>query len=160
MSLVHCIYASAAAPGLTAADLRDLVETSRHNNERLGISGILLYVEGSFFQVLEGNGSVVAPLYAAIQRDLRHTNITQIICESIPCRSFAGWSMGYLSISRDELSNIVGIRSFSTQHDLAGLAEGRAKKLLTAFGQGRWRQRVQHVQLSSPASLQEAVCRS
>ena len=160
MSLVHCIYASAAAPDLTPTGVRELVEASRHNNERLGISGMLLYVEGSFFQVLEGDSATVSALYATIQRDPRHTHITQIICESIPRRTFAGWSMGYLALSRSELTDIVGIPTISTQHDLASLAEGRAKKLLTAFSRGRWRQRVQNTQLFSPAPFQETACRS
>ncbi|MCK7501422.1 MAG: BLUF domain-containing protein [Comamonadaceae bacterium] len=52
--LAHCIYASAAAQPLDAAVPARMLEASRANNRRLGITGMLLYADGSFFQVLEG----------------------------------------------------------------------------------------------------------
>ncbi|MEQ8496099.1 MAG: BLUF domain-containing protein, partial [Gammaproteobacteria bacterium] len=92
MSLIHCIYASAATAPLDAAQRRELLRVARANNRRLGVTGILLYVDGSFFQVLEGEADVVDELFLRIAGDPRHANVTEIIRERIAQRAFPDWS--------------------------------------------------------------------
>lgn len=153
MPLIHCIYASGAAPGCTDAEIQDLLTRSREQNALAGVTGILVSAEGSFFQVLEGEAAVVDALYARIASDRRHTRVTLIIREPIARRAFANWSMGYLSMTSAGLASLlrgkasVRSRLASAQPALAGHAwlsqvdEGRAKKLLAAFAGGRWRSR-------------------
>jgi hypothetical protein len=59
--LIHCIYASSGAPEFHEADIPALLQTTRENNARLDVTGMLLYVQGSFFQVLEGPAEKVDP---------------------------------------------------------------------------------------------------
>lgn len=138
--LVHLIYCSAAVKPFSKRELAELLAVARRFNATNGITGMLLYAEGSFFQVLEGEPSAVESLFAHIGRDRRHQRVTMIIREPIASRSFSDWSMGFADISPAELDEIVGANDFLTRGDsLVNIGPGRAKKLLDAFRQGRWR---------------------
>lgn len=140
--LTHCIYASAARQPFDAAALRELLDASRLRNEHAGITGMLLYADGSFFQVIEGPAAAVSALFACIAADPRHEQVTRIIEEPIPRRSFGNWSMGFPTNGED-LSQVPGFNDFFGHAGcLARLDAGRARKLLAAFGAGRWRQRL------------------
>jgi hypothetical protein len=122
------------------SELEELLTKSRLNNAILGITGILLFNEGSFFQVLEGEKTAVELLYEKISKDKRHNKATKIIMEPIKERSFANWSMGYPELTSEEIANIPGLNDFFTRgNSYLELGEGRAKALLTAFREGRWR---------------------
>ncbi|MBK1715877.1 BLUF domain-containing protein [Rubrivivax gelatinosus] len=138
--LTHCIYASAASTPLDSSALRELLETSRVHNARDGITGMLLHVDGSFFQVIEGPAAAVSALFDRIAADPRHRQVTRIIEEPIHRRSFDAWSMGYPSGDED-LSELPGFNDFFGRSAcLTRLDAGRARKLLAAFAAGRWRQ--------------------
>jgi hypothetical protein len=137
---MHCIYASTARCLFETADLTALLQAARKHNDATGLTGMLLYTEGSFFQVLEGVPDAVEALYARIELDRRHEHVTKIVAEAIPSRSFANWTMGFSEVSRKELALISGTNDFfSGSSCFLGLDSGRAKKLLAAFREGRWR---------------------
>jgi hypothetical protein len=139
-SLIHTIYASRAVTDFSKDDIVNLLSKARKKNASLGITGMLLYDNGSFFQILEGEEAVVDQLFSEIADDKRHHQIAKIISEAIPTRQFSDWSMGYAAISSNELKTIEGMNDFFTkQNCLAKIDAGRAKKLLKAFAQGRWR---------------------
>lgn len=139
-SLIHLIYASAATSRLTVQDLAQLLERSRERNAQLGLTGMLLYADGSFFQVLEGPGEVVLGLYQKIESDARHMQVTRIISEPIPRRYFSEWSMGFSDLSAKALAQAPGSNDFfGKAQSFNDVSYGRAKKLLAAFAGGRWR---------------------
>jgi Sensors of blue-light using FAD len=138
--LMHCIYASAATRHFETAELTALLQAARKHNDGAGLTGMLLYTEGSFFQVLEGAPDAVEALYARIVLDKRHEQVTKIVAEAIPSRSFADWTMGFSRVSRKDLALISGTNDFfGSSSCFLGLDSGRAKKLLSAFREGRWR---------------------
>lgn len=138
--LKHVIYASAAVQQLKMTDLTALLQAARKHNDAHGLTGMLLYTEGSFFQVLEGPPDAVKDLYARIIKDKRHDQVTKIVAEAIPSRSFANWTMGFSMVSRSDLALISGTNDFfAGANCFLGLDAGRAKKLLSAFREGRWR---------------------
>jgi hypothetical protein len=55
--LIHCIYASSAAPSFKEYDIPALLERARMANAECDLTGMLLYIDGSFFQVLEGEAA-------------------------------------------------------------------------------------------------------
>ncbi len=139
MSLVHCIYASTATHPFLPEELRDLTVAARKKNEHLNITGVLLYMGSRFFQVLEGESQDVEDLYECITLDPRHKEITRIIFETIPKRNFVDWSMGLADLSGDKLDQIAALTDpHSGSSSLANLPEGRSKKLILAFCEGRW----------------------
>jgi Sensors of blue-light using FAD len=142
-SLTHCIYASAATRTFEVTELAEVLKRARENNSRLGLTGMLLYVEGNFFQVLEGPGEVVDAMYDKLLLDKRHDHVTRIISEPIPKRAFDSWTMGFSDVSREELAGIPGVNDFFGKGGCFDKIDaGRAKKLLVAFGEGRWRTKL------------------
>ncbi len=141
MELVHCIYCSASNdPNLDEDGLQTILDQSRNNNNKIDVTGILLYHAGSFFQVLEGDRKVVDTLYDKIEKDPRHNNLLKLIVEPIEERAFEKWTMGYPKISQKDLASIPGLNDFFTQgKSYLELEEGRAKLLLSAFKSGQWR---------------------
>ena len=138
--LVHCIYTSASTVDFSREDILALLEKARKVNAGLDVTGMLLYSDGSFFQILEGEPEKVKSLYEKISADQRHKRITKIIFEPIEERSFSNWTMGYSEISRKELSQIEGMNDFFLSGKCyTDIDAGRAKKLLSAFKQGQWR---------------------
>ena len=139
--LIHCIYASAAVRDFETGELAQLLEVARENNARLGLTGMLLHAEGSFFQVLEGPADVVDALYARIERDQRHGQVTLVIREPIAKRCFDAWTMGFYKATREELAGMSGVNDFfGKDRAVVNVDAGRAKKLLAGFRDGRWRQ--------------------
>jgi Sensors of blue-light using FAD len=140
MNLIHCIYTSSATHGFAEAQLPELLERARAKNALHGITGMLLYVERSFFQVLEGEPGEVDAIYRSIEKDPRHHRMVQIIREPIARRSFEDWSMGFAAIGRAEAAGLVGENDFFGDAEcFERIQSGRAKKLLRAFESGRWR---------------------
>jgi len=137
--LVHLIYASGATRDLSPAELDSILVASQRNNAPVNVTGILLYSAGSFFQVLEGPSTAVDAIFARIDADSRHSHTTCIIREPIAVRSFPEWTMGYAQINDSEANDIVGRNDFyAARNCLMSMNPGRARKLLQAFGAGRW----------------------
>ena len=71
----------------------DILATSRRNNARDGITG-LLYADGvRFMQVLEGPNDKVEAAYARIKPDQRHRAAVVLSRREIEEREFGPWDM-------------------------------------------------------------------
>ncbi|MET0291132.1 MAG: BLUF domain-containing protein [Steroidobacteraceae bacterium] len=138
-TILRCAYTSMASPTFRESDIPALLEKSRANNSRAGLTGMLLYMEGTFFQVLEGDAATVDSLYDTISRDPRHSRVTRIIREPVARRDFADWTMGFQTLGMPELEDLFGANDFFANRScIDQLNAGRARKLLTAFANGRW----------------------
>jgi len=141
-TLEHLIYASVATQPFNALQLAELLQKSRASNHLHGLTGMLLHsdADGSFFQVLEGEPAAIDELLRKLLLDKRHSHLTLIIRELIPERNFAEWTMGFSSVSPEKLSKVPGLNDFFRKgSSFTDLDAGRAKKLLSAFVEGRWR---------------------
>ena len=69
------VYVSRAAPGIGARDAYDIVRTAHNRNSRLGLTGALVFFDGHFVQVLEGDAFHLRERFAAIAADRRHTDV-------------------------------------------------------------------------------------
>lgn len=93
--MIHqLIYASKASASFKEHDLTDILARSRKNNQRDGLTGILVYANRSFLQVLEGELSVVKRRYEFISQDPRHEWVLKLRQAFVPERNFPDWSMG------------------------------------------------------------------
>lgn len=100
------IYTSTASPDLTQADIMAIMQKARENNKLRGITGITLYKNGNFMQVIEGEREVVESLYQSISRDSRHMNVMAIMTRYVPEREFGEWSMGIRDLSNFDLRTL------------------------------------------------------
>ena len=98
--LVRCLYASHAVVPLTSAVLDSILEQSRRNNPRLGITGMLCMSDDLFIQVLEGGRDEVCELYKTIVCDHRHAHLRLLVYEEITERRFGHWTMGHVNIAK------------------------------------------------------------
>ena len=60
--MFHLVYVSSAVRPFSKSELVELLNVTRDNNSRLGVTGMLLYRDGNFMQVLEGGEPVVRAL--------------------------------------------------------------------------------------------------
>lgn len=141
--LVMLSYTSIADHLMSSQELIQLLAMARENNRHLHITGMLLYMEGCFFQVLEGERAVIDALYEKIAHDQRHHHVMKLIEEPIDARSFNDWSMGYRHVTREDLAHVTGLTDFldRDQPGSDGMHSERAKTLINAFRQGRWQTR-------------------
>ncbi|MFN2378339.1 MAG: BLUF domain-containing protein [Candidatus Binatia bacterium] len=98
--LVRCLYASRPTQPMTGPFLDGILEQSRRNNPKLGITGLLCVLDNLFIQVLEGGRDEVCELYNAIARDDRHEHVRMLAYEEISERRFGGWTMGQVNIAK------------------------------------------------------------
>jgi hypothetical protein len=111
--LLSLVYTSASTHLMTEAELDALLMKSRERNSQLGLTGMLLYYDGAFIQVLEGPEENVRMLYTRIGQDPRHHRVIRLLEEYIPERNFPDWSMGYHRLKRADLEQIDGSMSFA-----------------------------------------------
>ncbi len=133
--MICVVYASTAVQWFRPEELEMILQVSRTNNQRDGISGMLLYKEGCIIQALEGPKEKVSATHARILRDPRHHQVITMLNTPITERQFAGWSMGSPDLKRASEANHPEINAFlSTQSPAEDYAApGKALKLLTTF---------------------------
>lgn len=101
------IYVSTSCDPMEENELMELLAKSRKNNEARNITGLLLYHENKFFQVLEGSKVEVDHLYSVIEKDKRHTQIAPLIRDTDDVRDFPNWSMGYKRLDRESDQQLI-----------------------------------------------------
>lgn len=133
-------YTSIANHHMTHEELLTLLAQSRKNNLPTEITGMLLYMEGCFFQVIEGQADQLEMLFEKISKDPRHHDIMKLIFEPIEARCFNNWTMGFQHITREELSSITGLTDFldREKNGFDGMEKTRARQLIEFFREGRW----------------------
>lgn len=89
--MFQLIYVSTAVRRFREEELHALADRARTNNDRLGITGVLVYRNGSFLHVLEGEDEdTVRQLYDTIRQDDRHKWVTLLKASSLDERDFPG----------------------------------------------------------------------
>jgi hypothetical protein len=106
--LKYLIYISSAVELMGDAELEELLKVSRGNNKTKNVTGMLLYSEGSFIQVLEGEKDDVIAIYSVIKAGKRHKNVTTIMNGDSEERSFPDWQMGFFSVNKETLGELEG----------------------------------------------------
>ena len=99
MMLMTLIYVSSATRSFSRADIKDILQHSRQANAEKDITGLLLFKDGNFMQVLEGDAATVDELQEKITQDPRHHDIITLLRKPIAQRSFADWKMGFKDLN-------------------------------------------------------------
>jgi hypothetical protein len=87
--------------------LNELFYQSILNNTSQNITGILLYKEGTFIQILEGKDRAINNLFKTIHDDKDHNNITKIIDRRIEKRLFENFRAGYITLNNYKKMDIL-----------------------------------------------------
>lgn len=86
-------YTSRASRIFTSATLAAINAVSRRNNSAFGVSGLLVYHDRLFFQVLEGEEAVLIRLMEKIAKDPRHLGLDIVAHGPIEQRAFTTWRL-------------------------------------------------------------------
>jgi len=132
--MFELIYVSTAAKRMTKDNLQSiLMESMRHNSDH-NITGILLYDQGSFCQVLEGDKKDVLSLFKKIKKDKRHFNVITISEKDIQYREFSAWSMRFINLDFYDREMIQGYQTISgNRMNWTEINTALAKNILMQF---------------------------
>ncbi len=134
--MINLVYVSSATRLMSKNELVELLEISRKNNAAMGITGILLYKDGNFMQLIEGEPEQIDKLYHKIGLDPRHTGMTKLYRREITERSFPDWQMGFKNLSDESMNHVDGFSSYMDEPlDGAFYAQNpdKAQRLLWLF---------------------------
>jgi hypothetical protein len=98
--LVSAVYVSSAQKPMGEDEILEILQVSRQNNERRDITGMLLYRDGNFLQVLEGPASAIDDVIDRIKRDVRHHGLILMSRRGIEERQFSEWRMAFRNMSK------------------------------------------------------------
>ncbi len=136
MNLIQLIYVSSATHELAAEEIRRILDTAVRHNSRQEVTGMLLYVEGSFMQVLEGEEAAVEETISRIVQDPRHHSILVVSKTKVAAREFGTWAMGFRGITADDAASWPGYAPFfdhGFSAEKIGAKPGLALEILQAL---------------------------
>lgn len=126
-------YTSAAVKELSQNEIIDLLNRSRANNLKFGITGLLLYKNGAFIQTIEGEEAHVGQLYQNICKDDINHRVSKILDEEIEERAFPNWAMGFIDLEKTEVAGYSDFLHYNTNLDSFWNPPSNAKYLLYSF---------------------------
>ena len=121
-------YRSVATSPPTETDVQRLLRAAQARNKAEGLTGVLIYDQGEFFQWLEGPADALGRVWNSILQDPRHRHITVLRDEPIADRVFDGWD---LRIARGAEASVEGaVAALESSQILIGEDLGKAKIIL------------------------------
>lgn len=112
------IYSSVSSTPMQLEGLEDLLARAQASNARRGITGALVYVDGSFLQIIEGEEDSVKRLMEKISGDLRHETVTILQSGEITSAVFSDWKMAYVSATPEQIAEWIGLDRTTQLPDL------------------------------------------
>jgi len=103
------IYSSQATKPLSMEDLERILVDARQGNEARNVTGALVYVDGAFLQLLEGEKETVLALLQSISRDSRHGAVNVLHQGEVEQPTFSNWRMAYLSVQPEQVAAWAGL---------------------------------------------------
>ncbi len=107
-----------------------LLQNAREKNKRLDITGMLLHIEGSFIQYIEGEEVSVKELFKAIEKDSRLAAIKVIDSGNAKNRIFINWEMAYENFNINTINHIEKIDYPNIQEYLKSASTIKLIKLM------------------------------
>lgn len=111
--MLRClVYSSRASQSLQKEDLVAILEAARHKNQLHHITGMLVFANDEFLQVLEGEEEVIEKLFTTITEDPRNRDCRVLLDRAIEQRIFSDWSMGFREMEKADLTQRPGFIEF------------------------------------------------
>lgn len=114
--IFYLVYTSIASKLMSDQELLILLDQSRNNNIVIGLTGMLLYMEGKFItktqgrfiQVLEGEQDQVLNVFKSISKDERNVSVLMLGSGFNSHRNYPTWAMGFRSLDVGHYKNVDG----------------------------------------------------
>jgi len=115
------IYASRAVGSPDEPGLVDLLVVSRDRNAETDVTGMLVYAERSFMQMIEGPAEAITDTFDRIVKDDRHEAVRLLLHTQVEQRLFPDWTMGFYQPDATALvENLPGYRPEGAHPFVAG----------------------------------------
>lgn len=98
---IQIIYTSRANTPFSDSELDQLLAHCVSRNTPENFTGMLLYGNGKFMQVLEGDADKLDLAMKQISQDKHHHDVNILVRTPIKQRDFSEWSMGFRRVDRD-----------------------------------------------------------
>ncbi|EAU43093.1 possible activator of photopigment and puc with BLUF domain [Fulvimarina pelagi HTCC2506] len=82
-------------------EIKGIVAKSFEKNRHRDLTGVLLFINDTFIQVLEGPLSEIETAFEAICCDMRHGNLKLVDMTPVETRIFDEWSMAFVGFDVD-----------------------------------------------------------
>ncbi len=128
------VYCSRAAEGVDDVEVGRIVEAAQRRNLARGITGVLVFGNGVFFQLIEGSAAEIRKLIATLQCDPRHCDVVSLDwSEERRERLYPDWEMERVTAddiravlndaleSSEDQDNVAAIKRILEHLDLAPL---------------------------------------
>ncbi len=143
--LWRIVYVSAAQPDLSSFELEWILRAARTRNISLDVTGMLVLVDETFCQILEGSLENVDGLLQRIKRDRRHSNVRLLQRQAITTRSFPDWTMSPPSRGIRDFSQAPDVDSFfDAMRPRFDLDDQQISNVLSLFHAGAFAQKSHH----------------
>ena len=114
------VYCSRATEGVDEVEVNRIVEAAQRRNFTRGITGVLVFGNGVFFQLLEGPAVQVQKLIANLQSDPRHCDVVSLDwSEERRERLYPNWEME--RVEADDIRRVL-IDALVSSEDQANVA--------------------------------------
>ena len=125
-------YVSSAASNYNLNDIQNLLDTTEQYNNAHDIRGLLLYGEGNYFQILEGEKKLVEAIFDDIKKDPRHKNIIQVVGKNLRQGAFDGYKAEI--VNENNKCDYELVKEYMEQvEDLDGQTQRVVKEMLEVF---------------------------
>ena len=91
-------------------NIDDILRVSRKMNAEKSVTGLLMYHQERFMQMIEGTDTCIEQLITNIKRDKRHYDVQVLVDGPVQDREFTTWSMGF--------ANLDGIEYYEDNEDV------------------------------------------
>ena len=98
------VYSSTTDHDWSQDELVAVLEWSRGWNAVHGVTGLLLYRDCAFMQLLEGDEPTVRSLFARISTDRRHQDVDLMWTDQAERRRFAEWTMAFRELAEHHVT--------------------------------------------------------
>jgi hypothetical protein len=138
MSIHFLLYVSRSLLRLPeeAGEVDRIAAVARRENERLAVTGALVFTRAHFAQVLEGEKDAVDTLMQRIRADSRHESVTVVSQGGRDGRLFPRWSMAYSGGSLYVDRHIKPLLSPAAEQDATERLAGKLVRLMREFTSG------------------------
>lgn len=103
MPLQRLIYYSTPTT-VRPDDIAQIVTTSRANNQKVAVTGMLMFTSDVFLQIMEGRRDHVSDTFMRISNDPRHKNVRLVSLAEVDSRLLTDWGIEYIAHTRDSLA--------------------------------------------------------
>lgn len=131
--IFQLVYISKAVDDISYTDIEDILKVSRANNARDAITGLLIFRDGYFLQLLEGQEELVRATVAKIIEDDRNYKVFVMLETTGSSRLFEDWSMAFYDgdLSHHETPPLLDL--FSIAFDKKKLERQRILETIKLF---------------------------